>query len=61
MADLPTDSRKQRSLDEIVSQSAVVIAEQIQNAAAWAKSEMDLQVEVAGGAHGICPEGPDQA
>jgi methylase of polypeptide subunit release factors len=41
-------SPKQPSLDEIVSQSAVVIAEQIQNAAAWAKSEMDLQVEVAG-------------
>jgi hypothetical protein len=36
------------SLDEIVSQSAVVLADQIQKAAAWAKSEMDLQVEVAG-------------
>jgi N-6 DNA Methylase len=39
---------KQPSLDEIVSQSAVVIAEQMQNAAAWSKSEMDLQIEVAG-------------
>ncbi len=36
------------SLDEIVSHSAVVLADQIQKAAAWAKSEMDLQVEVAG-------------
>ncbi|MGB7590580.1 MAG: hypothetical protein WBO19_04990 [Terriglobia bacterium] len=44
----PADSRTQPSLDEIVSHSAVVIAEQIQNAATWAKSEMDLQVEVAG-------------
>jgi hypothetical protein len=35
------------SLDEIVSHSAVVLADQIQKAAAWAKSEMDLQVEVA--------------
>jgi hypothetical protein len=34
-------------LDEIVSQRAVVIAEQIRNAAAWAKSEMDLQIDVA--------------
>ena len=48
MADLPADSRKQQSLDEIVMQSAVVIAEQIRNAAAWAKSEMDLQMAVAG-------------
>jgi hypothetical protein len=36
------------SLNEIVSHSAVVLADQIQKAAAWAKSEMDLQVEVAG-------------
>lgn len=48
MPDRPTHSRTQPSLDEIVSQSAVVIAQQIQNAAAWAKSEMDLQVELAG-------------
>ena len=39
---------KPESLDEIVSHSAAVLAEQIQAAAAWAKSEMDLQVEVAG-------------
>jgi hypothetical protein len=48
MADKPAGSPKPQSLDEIVSQSAVVIAEQIRNAASWAKSEMDLQVEVAG-------------
>ncbi len=48
MPDRRTDPRSQPSLDEIVSQNAVVIAEQIQNAAGWAKSEMDLQVEVAG-------------
>jgi hypothetical protein len=41
------DPRKE-SLDEIVSRSAVVLADQIQKAAAWAQSEMDLQVEVAG-------------
>ena len=41
-------SPKPESLDEIVSHSAAVLAEQIQAAAAWAKSEMDLQVEVAG-------------
>ena len=44
----PVDFRKPESLDEIVNHSAVVVAEQIQKAAAWAKSEMDLQVEVAG-------------
>ena len=48
MSDRPVNPPKHESLDEIVSQSAVVIAEQIQNAAAWAKSEMDLQIEVAG-------------
>src|SRR5712692_321895 len=48
MEDTPSKRPKQESLDEIVNQSAVLIAEQIQNAAAWAKSEMDLQVEVAG-------------
>jgi hypothetical protein len=41
------DPRKE-SLDEIVSHSAVVLSDQIQKAAAWAKSEMDLQIEVAG-------------
>ena len=40
--------QRQESLDEIVSRSAVVLADQIQKAAAWAKSEMDLQIEVAG-------------
>jgi hypothetical protein len=44
----PVESPKPESLDEIVSHSADVLAEQIQAAAAWAKSEMDLQVEVAG-------------
>ena len=38
---------KPESLDEIVSHSATALAEQIQAAAAWAKSEMDLQIEVA--------------
>jgi hypothetical protein len=46
MPDRPMTPRDQPSLDEIVSKSAVVIAEQIQKAAAWAKSEMDLQIEV---------------
>ena len=48
MPDRPAEPRSQPSLDEIVGQSAVVIAQQIQSAASWAKSEMDLQVEVAG-------------
>jgi hypothetical protein len=48
MPDKPANSPRPQSLDEIVSQSAIVIAEQIRNAASWAKSEMDLQVEVAG-------------
>ena len=47
MPDRPAEPRSQPSLDEIVSQRAVVVAEQIQKAAAWAKSEMDLQIEVA--------------
>lgn len=46
--DKPANPRSQPSLDEIVDQSAVIVADQIQKAAAWAKSEMDLQVEVAG-------------
>ena len=54
--ELPVNTPKQQSLDEIVSQRAVVIAEQIQNAAAWAKSEMDLQVEVAGALKGFARE-----
>ena len=48
MSTTPADARKPESLDEIVSHSAVLLAEQIQAAAAWAKSEMDLQLEVAG-------------
>jgi N-6 DNA Methylase len=44
---MPTGGQHE-SLDEIVSHSAVVLADQIQKAAAWAKSEMDLQIEVAG-------------
>jgi hypothetical protein len=48
MADEPQNSLKHESLDEIVGHSAVVVAEQIQQAAAWAGSEMDLQIEVAG-------------
>ena len=47
------ETKKPESLDEIVSHSALVLAEQIQNAAAWAKSEMDLQVEVAGALKGF--------
>jgi hypothetical protein len=35
-------SPKPESLDEIVSHSAIVLAEQILAAAAWAKTEMDL-------------------
>ena len=44
----PADSRSQPSLDEIVSRSAAAIADQIRRAAALAKSEMDLQIDVAG-------------
>jgi SAM-dependent methyltransferase len=47
MANEPARSPKPESLDEIVSQSAIKLAEQIQTAAGWAKSETDLQVEVA--------------
>lgn len=48
-----TRSSKPESLDEIVSQSAVKLAEQIQTAAGWARSEMDLQVEVAAALKGF--------
>ena len=48
MAAAPTKPSKPESLDEIVGQSAAVIAEQIRRAAAMAKSEMDLQIDVAG-------------
>jgi hypothetical protein len=44
----PADSRSQPSLDEIVTRSAAAIADQIRAAAALAKSEMDLQIDVAG-------------
>ena len=48
MGETPTSHPKPESLDEIVSRSAITLAEQIQQAAVWAKSEeMDLQVEVA--------------
>jgi hypothetical protein len=47
MSEPPSNSRKPESLDEIVSHHAVAVAGQIQAAAAWAKSEMDLQIEVA--------------
>jgi len=39
---------KPESLDDIIGHSAVVLADQIQKAAAWANSEMDLQIEVSG-------------
>ena len=43
----PEDSRNQPSLDEIITRSAATIADQIRGAAALAKSEMDLQIDVA--------------
>ena len=43
----PADSRSQPSLDEIITRSAAAIADQIRGAAALAKSEMDLQIDVA--------------
>ena len=43
----PSDPRKQPSLDEIVTRSAAAIADHIRRAAALAKSEMDLQIDVA--------------
>jgi len=46
MPNQPSSSSKPESLDEIVSHSAATLAEHIQAAAAWAKSEMDLQIEV---------------
>jgi len=42
------EASKRESLDDIIGHSAVVLADQIQKAAAWSKSEMDLQIEVAG-------------
>src|ERR1039458_3429208 len=48
MGTTPASFNKPESLDEIVSHGAVLLAEQIKAAAAWAQSEMDLQLEVAG-------------
>lgn len=48
MSDGPVKSSKRESLDEIVSHSAIAIADQIQTAASWDASEMQLQIEVAG-------------
>jgi methylase of polypeptide subunit release factors len=48
MRDRPVESPRPESLDEIVSHSAVAIADQIQTAASWDASEMQLQIEVAG-------------
>ena len=48
MGSSPASSHRPESLDEVVSHSAVLFAEQVEAAAAWAKSEMDLQIEVAG-------------
>ena len=48
MPNQASSSSKPESLDEILSHSAATLAEHIQAAAAWAKSEMDLQIEVAG-------------
>jgi SAM-dependent methyltransferase len=53
MEDKSSSRTKQESLDEIVVRNAIIVAEQIHNAAAWAKSEMDLQVEVAGALKGF--------
>ena len=47
MSDHTMRASKPESLDEIVSQTALKIAEQIQTAAGWATSEADLQFEVA--------------
>jgi SAM-dependent methyltransferase len=46
----------QPSLDEIVHENAAIVADQIQKAAEWAKSEMDLQIEVAGALKGFARE-----
>jgi hypothetical protein len=46
--DNAANPRSQPSLDETIAESAVILSDQIQTAAAWAKSEMDLQIEVAG-------------
>jgi hypothetical protein len=48
MPDKPVKSPKPESLDEIVGRSAIAIADQIQRAASWEASEMQLQIEAAG-------------
>jgi SAM-dependent methyltransferase len=48
MPDEKPNVMRPESLDEIVSRSAVIFAEQLQKAAAWAQSEADLQIEAAG-------------
>src|ERR1035437_4277217 len=53
MPDRPVHPSKPESLDEIVSHSAATVAGQIQAAAAWAKSEMDLQIEVVAALKGF--------
>ena len=47
MPDRPADTRKPPSLDETIAERAVILSDQIQNATALAKSEMELQIEVA--------------
>src|SRR2546426_820924 len=56
MPEEQTNPRSQPSLDEIVGLSSADVAHQIQKAAAWAKSEMDLQIEVAGALKGFARE-----
>ena len=53
MPDRPVHPQKPESLDEIVSRSAATVAGQIQAAAAWARSEMDLQIEVVAALKGF--------
>ena len=48
MSDRPVKSPRPESLDEIVSHSAIAIADQIQTAASWDASEMQLQIDAAG-------------
>lgn len=48
MPDEKPSAPRPESLNEIVSHSAAIFAEQLQKAAAWAQSEMDLQIETAG-------------
>ena len=43
MVDKPANPPKPQSLDEIVSRSAVVIAEQIRNAAGWVCGQLNYE------------------